>query len=982
MEGRGIGSPSNPYVFVEMGPDTISVNSISAQVVSTSEETGTSSTSTGTTPSSTSTTQAQSIPPDFLQGFVESIMQSAGQAAFGGGGGGQPQAMHINIGQGQPGNIRMMGQGQPGNITMMGQGLPGNITMMGQGPPGNITMMGQGHPNIGQMMGFPNMGRGFQVRPTVITNRPGFPRNESGTQTATGSGIPTNSGTQTSAAQTSTFGTQTSQASSSNATNPTRPTPISTSGTQTPAGAPRTAALVVPNVSPVDPYLPCSSRHFLTRQARNVANQAASQNSETMLADMVNNLMSGLLGQGGTQPSSTGASTASSTGTSTTSTATSTGTSQPGAANSTLPGMTGVPRANIRIENAGGLSGLFPGRMPQIPGMRFRMNVPHGGFRLHGQMPRPSPAPPGPRPGQSTGTQPTPQPSGTAPGGTAPVGGEPQFLQMLRTMLHSGSQNPQPSGSQQTPTTDASTTASSATSTTTTTDQNQNIRPSGQPPLTDEAFTRLVGGISNYMSQAALGQAPRQSITDFLSNLGETYNIPQEEGFINDILSCILSQLQITDIIQVFYGSPAPLNRVREPLRQFVRTRVLEDAPPTIENIRQSVVRLIDSMQADIQDTVNTSNPREPIDFLATLNVFLTQQFNNMIRFIMNAEEDSDTFGRDLYQCFRRFLAELIILCSRCLGGIQEVERLVEHRIRNMTGGVNPVIQQWMAGMTSQQLSQFIPTITVSEGEISHYVINRNTQAVAEALEASCKEAAESKKKASRETEKSQQSSSREPVQKRPASPQQAKEKVEPALPMETSTPNSSPGASEMEIDSNKNNEASLGALPAGSAVKPKSSTEEHLSPTGAQAETGDWQSVVPPDWVPVITRDIETQKSQKSQQPHSDAYLQGMPPKRRKLMTQNRPGDISNSSDALSTSLRRAVATAAVEPISSLENLSNEVSDNTELQAAFQEQVSSVVTQRLETDTDYKAEKFPNTEDYYKKKRKGETDGASGANS
>ena len=66
--------------------------------------------------------------------------------------------------------------------------------------------------------------------------------------------------------------------------------------------------------------------------------------------------------------------------------------------------------------------------------------------------------------------------------------------------------------------------------TTTTTDQNQNIQTRTQQPLTDEAFTRLVGGISNYMSQAALGQAPRQSITDFLSTLGETYNIPQEEG--------------------------------------------------------------------------------------------------------------------------------------------------------------------------------------------------------------------------------------------------------------------------------------------------------------------------------------------------------------------------------------------------------------------------------------------------------------------
>ena len=135
---------------------------------------------------------------------------------------------------------------------------------LGQGQPGNI-----------QMMGFPNIGRGFQVRPTVI--RPGAPHNESGTQTAAGSGVPTNSGTQTSAAQTSTSGTQTSQAAAQNGSNPTRPTPSSTSGTQTPAGAPRAAALVVPNFSPVDPYLPCSSRHFLTRQARNVANQAASQ---------------------------------------------------------------------------------------------------------------------------------------------------------------------------------------------------------------------------------------------------------------------------------------------------------------------------------------------------------------------------------------------------------------------------------------------------------------------------------------------------------------------------------------------------------------------------------------------------------------------------------------------------------------------------------------------------------------------------------
>ena len=96
--------------------------------------------------------------------------------------------------------------------------------------------------------------------------------------------------------------------------------------------------------------------------------------------------------------------------------------------------------------------------------------------------------------------------------------------------------------------------------------------------------------------------------------------------------------------------------------------------------------------------------------------------------------------------------------------------------------------------------------------------------------------------------------------------------------------------------------------------------------------------------------------------------------------MTQNRPGDIANSAEALSSSLRRAVAMAAVEPISSLDNMTTEVSDNTELQEAFQEEVSTAVTQRLETDSDYKPEKFPNTDDYYQKKRKAKTENASGA--
>lgn len=86
-------------------------------------------------------------------------------------------------------------------------------------------------------------------------------------------------------------------------------------------------------------------------------------------------------------------------------------------------------------------------------------------------------------------------------------------------------------------------------------------------------------------------------------------------------------------------------------------------------------------------------------------------------------------------------------------------------------------------------------------------------------------------------------------------------------------------------------------------------------------------------------------------------------------LMTQDKPhGNLSNSSEILPDAIRRAVAAAAVEPISSMENLTTELQDNTELHGAFQSQVDSTVSERLESDRDFKSERFPNSEEYYHK--------------
>uniref|UniRef100_A0A8C2JFP6 BCL2-associated athanogene 6 n=1 Tax=Cyprinus carpio TaxID=7962 RepID=A0A8C2JFP6_CYPCA len=122
---------------------------------------------------------------------------------------------------------------------------------------------------------------------------------------------------------------------------------------------------------------------------------------------------------------------------------------------------------------------------------------------------------------------------------------------------------------------------------------------------------------------------------------------------------------------------------------------------------------------------------------------------------------------------------------------------------------------------------------------------------------------------------------------------------------------------------------------------------------TGSDAEA--WAAVLPPEWVPIIRQDQISQRKIKAQPPLSDAYLLGMPAKRRKMVKSDGP------KLSLSEAVSQAAKSAGATPISAPNALQGDL-EKPELQEAYSEQLKNDITKRVKEDPDYNSRRFPNT--------------------
>ncbi|XP_025206155.1 large proline-rich protein bag6-B isoform X2 [Melanaphis sacchari] len=122
-----------------------------------------------------------------------------------------------------------------------------------------------------------------------------------------------------------------------------------------------------------------------------------------------------------------------------------------------------------------------------------------------------------------------------------------------------------------------------------------------------------------------------------------------------------------------------------------------------------------------------------------------------------------------------------------------------------------------------------------------------------------------------------------------------------------------------------------------------------------------DWHHNVPSEWVPVIARDSQRQRRQGTQPPYSDAYLSGMPNKRRKIVTSSKPQ--GSLSQIIANNLEVAMGAAGV--AINTEVITSAGAD-TAVQNAYTERIRTFGRSGLDTHPDFCPIRYPNASKFF----------------
>uniref|UniRef100_A0A8C2G004 BCL2-associated athanogene 6 n=1 Tax=Cyprinus carpio TaxID=7962 RepID=A0A8C2G004_CYPCA len=446
--------------------------------------------------------------------------------------------------------------------------------------------------------------------------------------------------------------------------------------------------------------------------------------------------------------------------------------------------------------------------------------------------------------------------------------------------------------------------------------------------LNPELFTGIVQGVlSTMMGSLGTPQNETESIAQFIQRLSHTSNIftpgaGDAMGFFGDLLALVCQNFSMVDMVLLLHGQHQPLGRIQPQLAQFFIEHFLQGREPTEANITAAADDLIAELEEYITESFSTVAIRDGVDITQTNRAFLRQQLVGIATHILHCTDQM--FGPRLLQLCNRALFECLALNLYCLNGEQSaLTAVINHRIviyecsstlnkslTTMSAEVNPSLVNWLTSMMTMRLQVILEHIPITEEQITQYVIHTQFNSLFSCTLWS---------------------------------------HIQCLLYMVQMGDSLSP------TPATTAEEALASSQEAGAVGGPAREGEGAVGgeETGRDAEA--WAAALPHEWVPIIRQDQISQRKMKAQPPLSDAYLLGMPAKRRKMVKSDGP------KLSLTEAVNQAAKSAGVTPISAPNALQGDL-EKPELQEAYSEQLKNDIKKRVKEDPDYNSRRFPNT--------------------
>ncbi|XP_022099143.1 large proline-rich protein BAG6-like isoform X2 [Acanthaster planci] len=481
-------------------------------------------------------------------------------------------------------------------------------------------------------------------------------------------------------------------------------------------------------------------------------------------------------------------------------------------------------------------------------------------------------------------------------------------------------------------------------------------------PLTDQMLMNMVLRMSQEIGAVGTGQRGSQSLRQFLVGMGMT--LDPSEGFIGDVFDLVTQQLGMADFAAMFLGQPAPLDRLRPSLEQFVNQRIMRGEPMTPDNIQVAVGRIMDELQPSVSEFMEGAQTVQNIDAVATHMRFLRSVLEQFVH-LFTASSDVGSFGVQMRSLGQNCLHQWVALMLHIFGDRSSADRFLSERLRTWFGGLDSASSNLVLSMSMQNFDLAHRLLTVTPDQVAHFVVKKQPASDSGPSDCSAAEPSPTSATAGAPID----------TEQRPDQLQDSLENDQVIIeaqivveePMDTVV---APELAQGEAAAPADRSCMEGATPTSTeAAATPVPAATHAEDGAVAMETAGWEATVPA-WVPVINQDISRQRRQAPQGGLSDAYLAGMPPKRMKL-TQDRKAPINNGVETfVPDTLRRAIQGAGVQPLTSVQSLVQDAEGSSSLHEACEEQIRSAVQERLRRDPDYDPQRFPNTDKYIHKKK------------